>query len=98
MPLATVRAVPATASTSDDLQRVRALVLAHGWNATAYQIINPGITHWFAAAGDAVVGYVRRAGVRVVAGAPVCAAERLPAVAAEFEAAAHRAGERVCYF
>lgn len=76
----------------------RDLVLAHGWNATAYQILNPGIRHWFAAAGDAVVGYVTRGRVRVVAGAPVAPAARLAAVAREFEDDAHAAGERVCYF
>lgn len=80
------------------LERARRLVLRHGWNATAYQIINPGISLWFAAAGDAVVGYVRREGVRVVAGAPVCDGARLAAVAAEFEAAARAAGDLVCYF
>ncbi len=76
----------------------RALVLAHGWNATAWQILNPGIRHWFASAGDAVVGYVTEARVRVVAGAPVAAHSRLADVAREFEADAHAAGERVCYF
>lgn len=76
----------------------RALVLAHGWNATAYQILNPGIAHWFSPGGDAVVGYVEHAGYRVVAGAPVCAADRLLDVVAEFGAAAHAAGRRVCYF
>ena len=50
--------------------RARALVLQHGWNATAYQIVNPGIALWFARAGDAVAGYVRRSRTRVVAGAP----------------------------
>jgi phosphatidylglycerol lysyltransferase len=64
----------------------------------AYQILNPGIRHWFSAGGDAVVGYVCANRVRVVAGAPVCAAERLAAVAAEFAADTHRAGERLCYF
>src|SRR5690606_32587443 len=27
-------------------EQARALVLAYGWNATAYQILNPGIVHW----------------------------------------------------
>jgi phosphatidylglycerol lysyltransferase len=80
------------------VERARDLVLAHGWNAMAYQILNPGIRHWFAAGGDAVVGYVRANRVRVVAGAPVCAAERLAAVAAEFAADTRHAGERLCYF
>jgi phosphatidylglycerol lysyltransferase len=87
-----------TGGPAAEVERVRALVLAHGWNATAYQLVNPGIAHWFSADGDAVVGYVRRHGVRVVAGAPVCPEERLPAVAADFERAAHAAGDRVCYF
>lgn len=80
------------------LQRVRRLVLTHGWNATAYQLINPGIQHWFPARGDGVVGYVEFHRVRVVAGAPVCAHERLAEVAAEFEGDARAAGRRVCYF
>jgi len=78
--------------------RARELVLEYGWNATAYQILNPGIAHWFSCAGDAVIGYVRRSGVRVAAGAPVCAPERLRDVVAEFAADARAAGDRVCYF
>ncbi|HEY0970804.1 MAG TPA: DUF2156 domain-containing protein [Gemmatimonadales bacterium] len=74
------------------------MVLRHGWNATAYQILNPGIRLWFPAAGDAVVGYVSARGVRVVAGAPVCSAERLDAVAAEFEGDGRLPERRVCYF
>lgn len=85
-------------TTSSTLFRVRELVLRHGWNATAYQILNPGIRYWFASHGDAVVGYVARHHVRVVAGAPVCAEARLAEVSAEFERDAAAAGERVCYF
>jgi phosphatidylglycerol lysyltransferase len=81
-----------------DAERARALVLRHGWNATAYQILNPGIAHWFSAAGDAVIGYARRNGVRVVAGAPVCAPDRLRDVASEFSEHARACGDRVCYF
>lgn len=80
------------------VERARALVLEHGWNATAYQIVNPGIRHWFTAAGDAVVGFVEASGTRVVAGAPVCNQDRLPGVAAEFEAASRADGWSVCYF
>ena len=77
---------------------VRELVLRFGWNSTSYQIVNPGIRHWFAAAGDAVVGYASSANVRVVAGAPICALERLPSIVEEFETDARAAGETVCYF
>src|SRR5690242_20454581 len=48
------------------------LVLAHSWNPIAYQILNPGIRHWFSRANDAVVGYVPCNRVRVAAGAPIC--------------------------
>ena len=35
-----------------DVARARQLVLEHGWNATAYQIVNRGIEHWFSVRGD----------------------------------------------
>ena len=67
---------------TSDLARARELVLRHGWNAAAYQILNPGISLWFSRAGDAVAGYSAWGRVRVVAGAPVCPPGRLEAVAA----------------
>ena len=76
----------------------RALALEHGWNAMAYQVVNDGILHWFAAAGDAVVGYVRTHRVCLVVGAPICAAERLLAVLAEWTAFVQSIGYRTCYF
>lgn len=82
----------------DDGARARALVLEHGWNATAYQILNPGIQHWFSRDGDAVAGFVSCAGTRVVAGPPVCHTDRLPQVVEEFSAASAAKGLRVCYF
>lgn len=83
---------------AQDAARARQLVLRHGWNATAYQILNPGIAHWFTQAGDAVIGYARHSRVRVVAGAPVSAPERLQGVVEEFAANARACGDRVCYF
>lgn len=82
----------------EDLARARALVLAHGRNATCYQILNPGFRRWFSPAGDAVVAYVPHAGVRVVGGEPVCPPERLAAVVDAFERDAVRRRRRVCYF
>lgn len=81
-----------------DVERARELVLEHGWNATAYQIVNPGITHWFSSKGDAVVGHVEYAGYRVVAGAPVCSRERLADVVSEFEIGSRMRKRRICYF
>lgn len=76
----------------------RALVDAWGWNAMAYQILNPGFTLWYAGEGDAVVGYVPAHGYRVVAGAPICPPDRLAAVVRAFEDDAARERSRVCYF
>jgi phosphatidylglycerol lysyltransferase len=78
--------------------QARELVLRHGWNAMAYQILNPGIRYWFSRDGEAVVGYVCAGGYRVVAGAPVCPPERLAEAAAGFAADTRRAGRRLCYF
>lgn len=83
---------------SGQLRQARELVLRYGWNATAYQIINPGIELWFSPSCEAVIGFVRAHNTLVVAGAPVCAIERLADVATEFEQAAWRDGKRVCYF
>lgn len=79
-------------------RRARELTLRFGWNATAYQIINPGICHWFSRRDDAVIGYVRKNRVRVVAGAPVCDEERLPDVVNEWEEYCRSRGDKVCYF
>ena len=76
----------------------RDLVMRYGWNAVAYQILNPGMRLWFSSAGDAVAGYVSFGRVMIIAGAPVCRGERLPEVALELEAYAHARGERVVFF
>ncbi len=68
-----------------------------GWNATAYQILNPGIRHWQPTSRDAVVGYVRKGNWWLVAGAPVCELSRLVEVTKELEQAAAREGCFVCY-
>jgi phosphatidylglycerol lysyltransferase len=85
-----------TPSANTELQLTLDLVLQFGWNATAYQIVNPGIQRWFSSAHDAVVGYVEHYGVRVVAGAPVCRTSKLAGIVQEFEA--DSAPRNVCYF
>ncbi len=77
--------------------KARDLIMAHGSNATAYQILNPGIAHWFSEGGDALVGYVGRGTWLLVAGEPVCAPERLASAIAEFEMFARQRGCHVCY-
>jgi len=75
----------------------RRLVMTHGWNSTAYQILNPGMRHWFNGEESAVVGYQRRGGYLLAAGAPVCPPERMAEVTAQFEAFAASQKCRVCY-
>ena len=76
-----------------DFKRARDIVLAHGWNSTCFQIVNPGINHWFGSDGESVVGYVVSNGVRVAAGAPICSKKSLASVAKEFEDDAANAAE-----
>ena len=83
---------------TDRAAAARALVLAHGWNAMSYQVLNPGFAHWIAAAGDALVGFVTHGRTRVVAGAPACTEARVADVVGEFEDDARARGERVIWF
>jgi phosphatidylglycerol lysyltransferase len=76
----------------------RDLVMRNGWNAVAYQILNPGMRLWFSSRGDAVAGFARFGHVRIVAGAPVCPPDRLLDAAVELEADAKAHGERVVFF
>ena len=71
--------------------------MRYGWNSTSYQILNPGIEHWFSGSIPAVVGYTRRNGVLLAAGAPVCAPDLLSAVCREFEVFAREQHCGVCY-
>jgi phosphatidylglycerol lysyltransferase len=80
-----------------DSHTARNLVMTYGWNATAYQILNPGIEHWFSPDEPAVVGYTARRGFYMVAGSPVCAEASTARVVAGFEAFARDHGRRVCY-
>jgi phosphatidylglycerol lysyltransferase len=46
----------------------RKLILTYGWNSTSYQIINPGILHWFNEKRNSLIGFVLSNRVRVVVG------------------------------
>jgi phosphatidylglycerol lysyltransferase len=83
---------------SADLERVRRLVLEHGWNTTCFQLLNPGLQYWFSARGDAVAGYVRQGRWWVVAGAPVAAPPRWRDALVELERAARGEGARLAFF
>lgn len=83
---------------ASEIQEARDLVLKYGWNATAYQILNPGFTLWFSGKRDAVIGYVCKSHTRVVGGAPICPANRVQEVAEEFHLDAQNHDQRVCFF
>ena len=87
-------AMPDAAPNPAHLSRALELIAEHGWNATCYQILNPGFELWFSKTGDAVVGFVEQFGIRVVGGVPVCSEDRLLDVVDEFESE----GGRICYF
>ena len=84
--------------TDESWYAARARVMRHGWNAVSYQLLNPGMRHWFSRDGDAVAGYAPFGRTWVVAGAPVCAPERLASAAAELESDAAARGARVLFF
>jgi phosphatidylglycerol lysyltransferase len=79
-------------------ERARELILTLGWNSTCYQLLNPGIEHWYSSRFPAVVGYTEWAKVRVVAGAPVCPHDDILPVIEEFEHESSDRGLSVCYF
>ncbi|WP_163999477.1 bifunctional lysylphosphatidylglycerol flippase/synthetase MprF [Pyxidicoccus caerfyrddinensis] len=78
--------------------RVLELLRQYGWNATSFQVLQPGFCYWFDPAGDACVAYVDTGGAWVAAGGPIASPERLPAVVAGFQEAARAKGRRVCFF
>jgi phosphatidylglycerol lysyltransferase len=87
----------AESSPAMSLERAREIVVALGWNPTSYQILNPGIQHWFSPVDRAVVGYATRGNVLLVAGGPVSEPDALASVCDRFEAFARQRGLRVCY-
>lgn len=79
------------------VDRAREIVMQYGWNATAYQILNPGIELWFSNDGRAAAGYTTRGSVMLVAGGPVCESSALADVCNELESFARGQRRRVCY-
>lgn len=91
---ATARAGEATG----ERESARALVMRHGWNTVACQIVNPGLRYWFAPDQMAVVGFVEAGRAWVAAGEPVGPPDQVVAAAEAFAAAAALQGRRVIYF
>ena len=77
--------------------RVLSLLRRHGWNATSFQVLEPGLRYHFDG-DDACVAYVDTGRALVVAGAPIAPDGRIGAVALRFAAFARRCGRRVSFF
>ena len=78
-------------------RRVLAVLHRHGWNATSFQVLEPGFRYWFAD-DDASVAYVDTGRAWVAAGAPLTAPGRLPEVAERFRLDARAEGRRLAFF
>ena len=76
---------------------VRELLLAHGHEAAAWQILEPSY-RWFLHGADACVGYVDTGGAWVAAGAPIAPRARLREAACAFVEGAAAEGRRACFF
>jgi phosphatidylglycerol lysyltransferase len=84
---------------AEALSRARALALLrlYGWNATSFQVLEPGFSYWFDG-DDACVAYLDTGRAWVAAGAPIADPARAPTVALAFAAAAAARGRRVSFF
>jgi phosphatidylglycerol lysyltransferase len=79
-----------------DGARALALLRRHGWNATSFQILEPGFRYWFEP--EVCVAYIDTGGAWVAAGAPIGPAHLVPAAAQRFVVAAAGSGRRACFF
>lgn len=82
----------------EGVDRARDLVLRFGRQATAFQIINRGISFSFAPDRSAVSGWVDAPGFRVVAGAPVCAPDQTRGEIRRLIREARRERKKLCLF
>lgn len=78
-------------------RRVLGVLRRFGWNATSFQILEPGFEYWFYG-DDACVAYVDTGRAWVAAGAPVAAAGTLTEVALAFVRAAREHDRGALFF
>jgi len=85
-------------SSKPEAERARVLELlrAFGWNATSFQILEPGLRYWFEAGG--CVAYVDTGRAWVAAGAPLASEQDLARVAEGFVQAARAQGRSAVFF
>src|SRR4029079_18617482 len=77
--------------------RVLALIRLFGWNATSFQVLEPGFRYFFAD-GAACVAFVDTGRAWVAAGAPLAGEAHCGEVTAAFLRAARAANRRACFF
>ncbi len=82
---------------SPERRRVLTVLHRHGWNATSFQVLEPGFRYWFAD-DDSCVAYVDTGRAWVAAGAPLCDAGRFADVAGRFADHARSSGRRASFF
>src|SRR5687768_8345044 len=78
-------------------QRLLELLRRHGWNSTAFQLLESDFSYWFHG-GEACVGYVSTRFARVAAGAPVADAQSISDAALRFIDDSRSSGRRVAFF
>jgi phosphatidylglycerol lysyltransferase len=78
-------------------QRALNLLRKFGWNATSFQVLEPGFSYWFYGE-DACIAYVDTGRAWVVAGAPIASQDALSLVADRFVSEARRRRRRVAFF
>jgi phosphatidylglycerol lysyltransferase len=90
---------PATAPDylPEEAPRLLALLRRFGWNATSFQVLEPGFRYWFDG-DDGCVAFVDTGGAWVAAGTLIAVAERLREVVGRFVAAARAKGRRAVFF
>ena len=81
----------------EPMQAVLEAVRRYGYNATAFQVLEPGFEYWFAPAQAGIVAYVDTGSAWVAGGAPLAPADKLAQVARQFEQAASARGRRACF-
>jgi phosphatidylglycerol lysyltransferase len=81
----------------DDRRRVLELLGRHGWNATSFQVLEPGFRYFWDGA-EACVAYVDTGTAWVTAGAPITEPARFASVMDRFCERARAERRRVCCF
>jgi lysylphosphatidylglycerol synthetase-like protein (DUF2156 family) len=89
--------VPDSPEPHDERTRVLALVRRFGWNATSYQVLEPGYRYLFVD-GSACVAFVDTGRAWVAAGAPLADEAALETATAAFLREARAANRRACFF